>query len=396
MKKNDLNQKRKRNNKTLKLTSLLFVFLFITTTLNAKDKPLLDKKISLSKFKSTRAAFLDSIYKKNIPVFLNYKADKKKFLKQQVALEGGEKLLDKHLDEILKETNLFYRIENNKTLYIDSEWLWLKKTKPGHKTYQLGVFHKIKEEINGLLENYLIFYKNYECHFDIKSSSSDQIIITGNPYIQNSARELLKQLEYAVTDYSVESPNLSLKVKNFFKGKTLDLIPMKINSHEFLTIISKTYQLPLIFKSTDLLKTLKSTQIILANKVVNINDCFAEIEKATGLEFYYQKNIGLFVNEFRFQKLAPVLNLKVKCYYLSPFLKHVSEKFIKKSIKDSIQPKSWEKIENHIYYNSTIKALIIRCHKNNFTAIDQYFFKLGKKHIKFKKLKKTSPVTKMK
>ncbi|PCJ63367.1 MAG: hypothetical protein COA79_00745 [Planctomycetota bacterium] len=370
---------------TNKITSLIIVLFLFSINLNAQDKTILDKVIFLPKFKSTRAAFLDIIYKKNIPILINFKFDKKKLIKQQVSLEGGNKLLDQQLDEILKETTLFYRIENNKTLFIDSEWSWLKQLKPIHKTYRLGNFYRMKEELVIFLKNYLKFYQHYGSLYEIKKSTNDQIIVTGNIHIQQSVELLLKRLMYSVKDYSRESLNLSFTSEDYFHKRKLELTPMKINGIEFLSLISKIYHLKIIINSPEIIKTLNDSKVIIRNKKVVVNKCFKQIKKQTKIEMFCQKNKGIFIQENRFQKRASLFNLEVKCYLLEPFLNSVGEKYIKKRIMDSINPLSWDKVENQIYFNNSLKILIVRTQNDNFTAIDKFFYDLGKKYIKRKK-----------
>jgi hypothetical protein len=375
----------KNPKKMTKIKSCITLFFLLSLiSIDCQDKPLAPNFNSLKITYLSDFAFcprkeaLTNLKLTNLSLLIDLKAGFKEDFTSVIKINQEKNLLYQHLDSILKDSNLYYHIDN-KTLFISSEWYWLTIEEPYQVEYDVTNLYNEKKDLKEILTQLLFPFEMIKCKFEINFINSKQVAIIGNQYIHNYIKSILTNLRKPTQDYSQKSPQLIFPAEIYFKDQPLKISPASLSGKEWLLIIGQLNNIKVNFNNTYLNNILSETLFKIENENATTSELLKKITEQLKIKIHFQNDYGIFFDPDNMLKLAPIQKVQCKVYNVKHLTTKLNGTFICQNIKDELKKEVWVFPENQIIYHKHLEAIIVVCPPHLFPEIDAFFLKLSQK-----------------
>lgn len=363
---------------------LTFLFIFFGHLLHGQEKQLTPnfnslKTTHLSEFGFvSRKDALTNLKPTSLSLMVDLRAGFKEDYSTLIKINQEKILFYQHLDYILKDTNLFYHLDN-KTLFISSEWHWLTIEDSYLVEYDVTNLYNDNNSLKELLFQLLLPFEMVKCKFEVKFTNSKQFAIIGNQYIHFYIRSIITNLKKPVRDYSEKSLQLIFSAETYFEDKPLKISAGTLSAKEWLVLVGQLNNIKINFNNIHIANLLNETTIKIENEFETTCGLLKKITDQLKIKIHFQNEIGIFFDPDNMVKLSPIQKVQCKVYNIKHLTKKLNGSFICQNIKDEIKKEIWVYPENQIVYYKHLEAIIIICPPIVFPEIDDYFFQLSKK-----------------
>lgn len=368
----------------IKIILACTIHLFLVLTVISGEKDLIQNfKLLTSNFKNeaeslSRKDLLLKIKQPNLSILIDLKAGQQEDYYKVLTIQPEEGPLYQFLDNVLKNSNLFYHIDNN-SLIIGSEWYWLTKENIYQNEYDISGIYNKKDELKALISKVLEPFDIVKCKYEINFINSRQCAITGNKYIHFYLKQFFNAIRNPIYDFDDASNQLISSAELYFNNKLLKTIPATLSAEEWLKLVGQLNSEAVIFNNEITRKNLKSKLIKVDKEDENIGVLLSKIKLETKENIYYQKGRGIFFNQDNMIKLTPIQKVKFRIYNVKQFTGKLNGNFICQNIKDEIQKEIWVYPENQVIYHQHLEQIIVIAPPLCFAEIDLFFYQLKKK-----------------
>ncbi len=276
-------------------------------------------------------------------------------------------LITSVLDDILADTNYYYRIHTNNTIIVEPYLQWLKSAEPALQQINLGPRHIYKSPIKKHLEHHFSPFTIFGIKYQVKDSIKNFISIETNQLFAQQSVILYNTInEPLFLKNKPIDKNLFQEIQNIPDKKIFGKNKLKMS--EWLHLASLVVEQKKKISIDPLFIPLFEEEFSTSSEIP-LAELLQNISAITNVQIYYQPSTGLYVEKPYFTSMSAIAQREFRTYFISDLTKDIPFIYIKAKIIE-LDPKIWKNIEYDIYHNEDLKLLTVCCPPNLMPKID--------------------------